>query len=660
MKAAARATTVPLWAWMLIAAPLGACTDAGLYSRDAPPIEADRVALTGRACSDDPETARFPARVVLVVDQAAGPLFADFDPGGTRIDVLGRFVQSALTRPEYAFAIVGYAGRAARLAPLVEDPVRPGAFTRNPGELLNALTRLSLPGACLGADTCRDYADGLRAARAVIEDDLAARPRGLTATTQYVVVLVNAGPNVPQANLSACCAPGDDRCPEGNDGPSVPCQRQLDVARVEALRDTVVGAGAAGFQLHAMHLAASGDATADDQVAENHRQLAFAGGGRYVRFGAAGAVDVAPLRLFDRQNALRVKRLVIANRSALPTADGLRPDSDGDGLADADEAEFGADPDLADTDGDGAGDLVEVLVGQSPSMMDEPFACAALTPGADLDLDGLTDCDEALLGTDRSLVDTDGDGLPDLLEVAYGTDYLAPDQVADADGDGISNGDEVRDHTDPRSADLPARLGEAYRYTIDDLGIVREPLVPALRSLPGVEIIEVSGGSTPGQARVRWAPGRGLAWQDAGDEAPGPFVPLSEADEQTVELGSSSFAPIQGDDGRRVRVRVRPRELPPTESGEAVRVAFRERHCVAYTVRNIRLLTLRPGADGGRGAVNNLYLYLAQAPAGDPTSPGPFRLAHVPIRYAAPDFREPWGAVLEVLDDELVRPRLDL
>lgn len=643
---------------LLVSALLVGCTDAGLYNRSEPPIEADRVALTGRVCADDPETARFPVRVVIVADQAGGPLFADFDPGAARVDVLSRFVQSALARPEYAFAVVGYAGRATRLAPLEPDPARPGAFTRNPGELLNALTRLSLPVPCLGEDTCRDYEDGLRAARAVIEDDLAARPAGLRATTHYVVLFVNAGPQIPLARARDCCAEGAE-C-EGADNPSHICQRQLDAARVAAMRDLVAAEGAAGFQFHVMHLAASGDAEIDDIMAVNHQQLAFAGGGRYARFGAAGAIAVDPLRLFDQRSALRVKRLIVANLNALPGPDGLRPDSDADGLADAEEAAFGADPDLPDTDGDGITDLVEVLAGQSPAMADTPTVCADLeVPAADLDLDGLTDCDEALLGTDRSLVDSDGDGLPDPLEVAFGTDYLVADQTADADADGIPNGDEVRDHTDPRSADLPARLGEAYRYQVDDLGTVREPVAPALRSLPGVEIVEISGGSTPGQGRVRWVPGRGLTWQDPGDDAPGPLVPLADDAPHRLELPSSSFAPIQGDDGRRVVVEVNPEALPPSETGEAVRVAFRERHCVGYTVRNVRMLTLRPGADTRRGALNNLFLYLSQAPDSRPEKPGPVKLAHVPVRYDAPDYREPTGARLVVRDEEFVRPRLD-
>lgn len=64
----------------------------------------------------------------------------------------------------------------------------------------------------------------------------------------------------------------------------------------------------------------------------------------------------------------------------------------------------------------------------------------------DSDNDGLTDVEEAKLGTDPHNPDTDGDGLYDGDEVnIYHTDPLK----ADTDGDGYSDGVEVRNGYNP-------------------------------------------------------------------------------------------------------------------------------------------------------------------------------------------------------------------
>lgn len=146
--------------------------------------------------------------------------------------------------------------------------------------------------------------------------------------------------------------------------------------------------------------------------------------------------------------------------------DATLADTDGDGLGDADEAIAGTDPFVVDTDGDGLTDGEEVVRGSDPLAGGaEPTAdadaegTAATEPdgteepavtetaggdgggvGADTDDDGLTDAEEATLGTNPNVADTEADGVPDGDEVnQYGTNPL----VADSDGDGISDLNEV-------------------------------------------------------------------------------------------------------------------------------------------------------------------------------------------------------------------------
>jgi len=115
-------------------------------------------------------------------------------------------------------------------------------------------------------------------------------------------------------------------------------------------------------------------------------------------------------------------------------------DTDGDGLTDAQEADLGTDPNNADTDNDGLTDGDEVNeYGTDPLK-------------ADTDDDGLSDGEEVnSYNTDPLNADTDGDGLNDGDEVnQYRTDPLD----TDSDGDGLSDYDEVMTHdTDPNNSD---------------------------------------------------------------------------------------------------------------------------------------------------------------------------------------------------------------
>jgi hypothetical protein len=80
-------------------------------------------------------------------------------------------------------------------------------------------------------------------------------------------------------------------------------------------------------------------------------------------------------------------------------------DSDGDGLTDVQEADLGSDPFAADTDGDGLLDGIEVATAGGSGCPDLLVA--------DSDADSLLDGDEVSAGTSPCAADTDGDGAPD-------------------------------------------------------------------------------------------------------------------------------------------------------------------------------------------------------------------------------------------------------
>jgi gliding motility-associated-like protein len=150
-------------------------------------------------------------------------------------------------------------------------------------------------------------------------------------------------------------------------------------------------------------------------------------------------------------------------------------DCDNDGLTNIQELQLGTNPLNADTDGDGVPDGVEFGDFSSPlNPCSFELLSQSLPPAPawfDLDCDGdwLTNGQELAAGTLLLNADTDGDGVVDGTEMNDGTDplnpcsYLAihqnilPPTTAwaqlDCDSDGLSNSTELSMGTDPQNPD---------------------------------------------------------------------------------------------------------------------------------------------------------------------------------------------------------------
>lgn len=110
-------------------------------------------------------------------------------------------------------------------------------------------------------------------------------------------------------------------------------------------------------------------------------------------------------------------------------------DFDRDGLTNQQEANIGTDPLKKDTDGDGKSDEWEVSRGCDPLVWTSTPSCS---PDADADGDLLSRWVESFMHTDLANPDTDGDGYSDGVEVgeayqvSWGeTPFIDPELVSD-------------------------------------------------------------------------------------------------------------------------------------------------------------------------------------------------------------------------------------
>jgi hypothetical protein len=626
------------------------CTDAKLYGRGNLDPAADRLAITGQVCTDDPQGAGFPVRVILIVDQAIGPMFSSYDTEQIRLREINETLSIHEGNAAFSFAVIGMGPIPRLYAP------QEGYFTRNTGELSAAVSTLTLPQSCVN-ELCRNYEDSLFMARSLIEGDLAEMNAGERNRTQYVVVFMTGGEPSPLV--------------DGDWGETI---TSLQGAVNELKED--VEEDASSFSFHTMQLAPQ---DSPGQTETLLREMAFAGNGTYERFNNADAITLDHIGLLKLGALYQAKKIVVSNVNALPGSDGAVLDSDGDGLSDSVEKKLGTSLFHGDTDRDGVGDFVEKITLTNPTVPDaKPDVCASLEgpPFHDLDKDRLNDCEELLVGTDYSLTDSDGDGMTDWMELVAGTDYLYYDYGDDADWDGVENGVELKNHTDPRSNDFASHLGTGYRYDEEDLGVQNQYVVAQPGRVLGVEILEAGAHTNGGVATLRFTPNPPrLAWQDPQDETIGPMVNVAAGGEFTlyassydppdpdtgegVVMDSDGYVVISGDSAtelqgmeRWVRVYVTPTFLPQQRMDDYLLIQTAQRHCVKFTVRNIQLVETR-GANNTNG-LNNVYIYFSQAPAGDLMLPGLFRVAHIPVVYTVAGGRSPRGAMLELGDEDFM------
>lgn len=159
------------------------------------------------------------------------------------------------------------------------------------------------------------------------------------------------------------------------------------------------------------------------------------------------------------------------NTSSSLEANNWVTDTDRDGLSDREESQpstistFNIGPLSADTDNDSYSDLVVHFLGLIATSQASLTTCLSTT--TDTDSDGLTDCEERVLRTDQLKPDSDDDGIPDGLEVRFGTNPLDnADSISDSDHDGVGNLQEIKANTPISVTNDTVTNSRAVQYSL--------------------------------------------------------------------------------------------------------------------------------------------------------------------------------------------------
>ena len=427
----------------LVAAIALSCTDAGLYATNGDgPSGPDRVEITGSACVPLATGENFPVKVLFAVQGGVG---IDAQVKGQIVDAI-QSVMDRFSSPYITFGFVAYHSVASGFQ---------GKFV----DATQMTTSIAKYAAYQEAGPISVRAP-LKLASSLVSGDMQTGCRGQVARARYLIVLLIANPDdscnntVYNAGIDIKCAayPDATRC------------TSCELGRVtEELKALATKYNAGEVSVQPVYVRTTPDILARFQAAA----IARAGGTELIETDPGGVKSALnAINYASLQRSLKLKRLIGFNRNAIARNGQTYVDSDGDGLGDEDEKTlFGTDPVNFDTDNDGLMDGVEAKMGLDPLTINVVNSCNVTS---DIDQDRLNDCEERVLGTDGCITDTDGDGLPDLVEVLGGTNPLIPEDLNDDDRDGLSNIAEVIAHSDPRSADLGYQTERGYGYSVKD------------------------------------------------------------------------------------------------------------------------------------------------------------------------------------------------
>jgi hypothetical protein len=448
---------------------LAACT--GVYLETPPPVAPantpSTVTLDTQFCTSNPSDYVTPVKILFALDYSQSMIVSD--PNFSRATAVAQVMQQLGQSPALSYAILEFRGD---VNVLTKEATPDGGIIDGfeSSTLLDPTTvetelGVGLPAPATEDQETTDFVAALVSAQALIQADILqgqAQPDVL-ARTKYVVVFLTDG--IPTKNYPPNCQPGGvggDACPV-----CIPSITDA-VGAIASLRDQGVGSVQVDTALVFNNPDVPPPPVSEHAAAAGLLQcMATTGNGSFRDFSIGEPVDFRGFNYEVLQLFYQPQTFVFTNLNARYGT--FAPDSDGDGLSDAEEARLGSNPRSPDTDGDGWSDLLE-------SKYPKDFHILVADPGCpanlrvDTDGDGLLDCEEEYIGTSEVNYDSDGDGIPDGVEWFAGTRPSVADMSDDPDLDGRTNYEELQQHTDPNVADSDNLSDTAERYTLTSRG----------------------------------------------------------------------------------------------------------------------------------------------------------------------------------------------
>jgi hypothetical protein len=436
-------------AFALLAACLAACQSVDLYKKNPQNQELpanNKVRFEGNFCTDEAAYLQIKTKFILLIDASASLLITD--PAIERQRASRDLFYSNLSDPFSYFRFVFFNN-------YVTSCPRDNALAANTHftQAVDQVEGCLNSGEMMNPNNYTEMAGGIDRAKTIIQADIDHTPLRERRLNRYVVILFSDG--VP--------FDGDPNSVVEREETWYNLNLVRQMKELELLGPSVT--------LHSVFL--WGYSQADPDYPRGHELMSEAaqiGGGRFVEVTDAADLDFLQFDLDAIRSMFEVRSLLIYNRNAKldPESGQSEPDSDGDGLTDAEENALGSDDVDPDSDGDGVSDGIEVYLKSDPLQAD--LTCNG--NNGDADQDGLSDCEEGWVGSYAEVADEDLDGVVSFVEARLGLDPLHSSVATDQDSDSVPDAREALQGTRPdRDETAAVRQQESMRYELVDLGI---------------------------------------------------------------------------------------------------------------------------------------------------------------------------------------------